>query len=182
LYEQSDDEDFIGDFKAEAFEYFEMLTEIHPRYAYGWYYLGYMYLNMGLYQKAQLAWESFLPLPRNNPKDRKEIKNRLKQIQVPMQIEKGYNEILAGRWSEGVSILEPFTESAYKEWWPLWYYLGEGYLGTGRADQAKDAFTEALRFNASHIESMRGLIAIYELEGNRNMVKKYTDKIALVSE
>jgi tetratricopeptide (TPR) repeat protein len=182
LYEKSDDEAYIGDFKAEAFEYFEMLTEIHPRYAYGWYYLGYMYLNMGLYQKAHIAWESFLPLPRNNTKDRKEIRNRLKQIQIPMQIENGYNAILAGRWTDGVSTLEPFTESAYKEWWPLWYYLGEGYLNTGRVEQAKEAFTEALRFNASHIDSMRELVNIYEAEGDPEMVKKYSDKIRLVSE
>jgi tetratricopeptide (TPR) repeat protein len=181
LYERSDDENYIGDFKAEAFEYFEMLTEMHPKYAYGWYYLGYMYLNMGLYQKAHLAWESFLPLPRNNQKDRKEIRNRMKQIQIPMQIEKGYNAVLAGRWTEGVSILEPFTESAYKEWWPLWYYLGEGYLNTGRREQAKEAFITALRFNASHIDSMRELVGIYETEGDAAMVKKYSNKIDLVS-
>ncbi|MDR1496369.1 MAG: tetratricopeptide repeat protein [Clostridiales Family XIII bacterium] len=180
LYEKSDDESYIGDFKAEAFDYFEMLTELHPRYAYGWYYLGYMYLNMGLYQKAHLAWESFLPLPRNNPKDRKEIRNRMKQIQAPMLIERGYNDILAGRWTDGLNILEPFTESSYKEWWPLWYYLGEGYLNTGRREEAKNAFTEALRFNASHIDSMEELIAIYETEGNAEMVKKYSNKIKLV--
>ncbi|MDR3224756.1 MAG: hypothetical protein LBT52_00470 [Clostridiales Family XIII bacterium] len=182
LYEKSDDEGFIGDFKAEAFEYFEMLTEIHPRYAYGWYYLGYMYLNMGLYQKTHLAWERFLPLPRNNQKDRKEIRNRMKQIQIPMQIEKGYNAILAGRWIDGVNILEPFTESAYKEWWPLWYYLGEGYVNTERREEAKEAFTEALRFNASHIDSMKELVGIYETEGNLQMMKKYADKITLVTE
>jgi tetratricopeptide (TPR) repeat protein len=159
-----------------------MLTEIHPEYAYGWYYLGYMYLNMGLYQKARIAWESFLPLRRATPKDRKEIRNRLKQIEIPMKIEEGYNAILAGRWIDGVNTLEPFTESAYREWWPLWYYLGEGYLNTGRREEAREAFTEALRFNASHIESMQELVAIYETEGNREMAKKYADKIALVSQ
>jgi tetratricopeptide (TPR) repeat protein len=182
LYEKSDDENYVGDFKAEAFDYFELLTEIHPRYAYGWYYLGYMYLNMGLYRKAHLAWESFLPLPRNNPKDRKEIRNRMKQIQAPMLIEDGYNAILAGRWTEGLDILEPFVGSAYKEWWPLWYYLGEGYLNTGRREEAKSAFTEALKFNASHIDSMRELIGIYETEGNMEMVRKYSNKIGLVTE
>jgi tetratricopeptide (TPR) repeat protein len=180
MYNESTDEQYIGDFKAESIEYFEMLTEIHPRYAYGWYYLGYMYLNMGLYQKAWLAWESFLPLPRNNPKDRKEIKQRMKQIKIPMEIERGYNAVLAGRWEDGVNILEPFTRSAYKDWWPLWYYLGEGYLNTGRRDEAKQAFTTALRFNAVHIESMKELIGIYEAEGDRRMVKKYSDKIELI--
>jgi tetratricopeptide (TPR) repeat protein len=106
----------------------------------------------------------------------------MEQIQIPMKIEKGYNAILAGRWSEGVGTLEPFTESAYKEWWPLWYYLGEGYLNTGRQDEAKEAFTEALRFNASHIDSMNELVAIYEAEGNAEMAKKYSDKIGIVRE
>jgi tetratricopeptide (TPR) repeat protein len=83
---------------------------------------------------------------------------------------------------DGLSILEPFTESSYREWWPLWYYLGESYLNTGRREEAKNAFTEALRFNASHIDSMRELIGIYETEGNIEMVKKYSNKIELVSE
>jgi tetratricopeptide (TPR) repeat protein len=104
----------------------------------------------------------------------------MKQIQGPMLIEDGYNAVLAGRWTEGLSLLEPFTESAYKEWWPLWYYLGEGYLNTGRVEEAKNAFTEALRFNASHIDSMRELISIYEAEGNAEMVQKYAKKIDLV--
>jgi tetratricopeptide (TPR) repeat protein len=99
-----------------------------------------------------------------------------------MLIEKGYGAVLAGRWTEGLNILEPFMESAYKEWWPLWYYLGEAYLNTGRSEEAKNAFTEALRFNASHIDSMKELIAIYRIEGNAGMVKKYAGKIKLVSE
>jgi tetratricopeptide (TPR) repeat protein len=180
LYNGGEDEAYIGDFKAESFEYFEMLTEIHPRYGQGWYYLGYLYLNMGLYTKAYLAWESFLPKSRLQ-KDRREIKHRMEQIRTPMEIERGYNAVLAGRWKEGIIILEPFTKSTYQDWWPLWYYLGESYINTGQTDDAEAAFKKAIRLNASHIESMEALIAIYSNQGKQDLVKKYTDKIKLVT-
>ncbi|MDR0817397.1 MAG: tetratricopeptide repeat protein [Clostridiales Family XIII bacterium] len=179
LYNEGEDETYIGEFKAEALEYFEMLTELHPRYGQGWYYLGYLYLNMGLYTKAYLAWESFLPKARAQ-KDRREIKHRMEQIRKPMEIERGYNAVLSGRWQEGIIILEPFTGSVYKDWWPLWYYLGESYLNTDRTDEAEDAFKKAIRLNASHIESMESLIEIYSSQGKQELVNKYVNKIKLV--
>lgn len=179
LYNGGEDETYIGEFKAESFEYFEMLTELHPRYAPGWYYLGYLYLNIGLYTKAFLAWESFLSGSRDQ-KDKQEIRQRMEQLRTPMEIERGYNAVLAGRFQEGAIILEPFTESVYREWWPLWYYLGESYLNTERIDEAEAAFKNTLRLNASHIETMEELVTIYTAQDKQDLVKKYTDKIDLV--
>ena len=82
MYENSRNEEYVGRFKAESLEWFELLTETHPRFAMGYYYLGYSYLNMGLYGKAQLAWKSFLRFTKNN-KDRREINKRLQQIADP---------------------------------------------------------------------------------------------------
>jgi tetratricopeptide (TPR) repeat protein len=172
--------ELIGAFKAEALEYFEMLTEMHPRLALGWYYLGYMYLNLGLYTKAYIAWESFLPKS-HVAKDRKEVKQRMKQIQTPMEIERGCNAVMSGKWQDGIVILEPFSVSVYKDWWPLWYYLGVAYRNTGKRSEAKEALKTCLKLNGSHIETMKELAEMYEEDGDTANAEKYSKKIEIVS-
>ena len=79
MYLNSRNEEYVGRFKAEALDYFELTTETHPRFAQGYYYLGYAYLNMGLYVKADLTWSEFLRFSRNG-KDKKEIRTRRKPV------------------------------------------------------------------------------------------------------
>ncbi|MEG0662385.1 MAG: hypothetical protein RR472_03830, partial [Anaerovoracaceae bacterium] len=71
MYLASGNREYIGRFKAESLDYFELLTETHPRFAQAYYYLGYAYLNLGLYAKASAAWKGFLKFTRHG-KDRKE--------------------------------------------------------------------------------------------------------------
>ncbi|MCL1896049.1 MAG: tetratricopeptide repeat protein [Clostridiales bacterium] len=179
MYAKSKKEDYIGNLKAEAFDYLEMVTEFYPRFDMGWYYLGYMYLNLGLYIKAKLAWDEYLRFGRMQ-KDRKEIQRRIEQIKEPIQIEKGYNAVLAGRWKKGLGILEPYKESQFRDWWPLWYYLGVAYARTGKSGEAENAFKRALKGSPRHIESLEELVELYEKKGARAEVKKYRDKLALV--
>ena len=56
----SEDDEEIGNFKAESMEYFEKMTLVHPEVPAGHYYLGFAYINMGLSTKAKIAWEEFL--------------------------------------------------------------------------------------------------------------------------
>ncbi len=179
MYMNSRNEEYVGRFKAESLDWFELLTETHPRFAPGYYYLGYMYLNMGFYSKAELTWKEFLKFSRNG-KDKKEIRNRINQIAEPIQIEKGYNEILAGRYENGIQMLEPFLSSRFNDWWPLHYYLGIGYEMTGKRADAVSAFRKVLQINGSHLETMRELLSIYEEEGDRENIKKYKNKIELI--
>ena len=179
MYAKSKKEEYIGTLKAEAFDYLEMVTEFYPRFDMGWYYLGYMYLNLGLYIKAKLAWDEYLRFGRNQ-KDRKEIRRRIEQVREPIQIEKGYNAVLAGRWKKGLGILEPYKESQFRDWWPLWYYLGVAYARSGRDGEAESAFKRALKGSPRHIESLEELVEIYDKKGDRAGAKKYRDKLALV--
>lgn len=171
----------IGSYKAESIEYFEKLTEVHPRFAEAYYYLGYAYLNMGLYTKAHLTWKQYMRFSRHF-KDRREISRRMQQIEQPMRIEAGCNEVLAGRWDEGREILEPFMESQFKTWWPLSYYLGVAYARTGENSQAIAAFKRTLGHNATHIESMQELADLYEKSKDKENEKKYRSKVALLKE
>ena len=179
LYTDSNKEEYIGNLKAECLNYLEMTTEFYPRFDMAWYYLGYMYLNMGLYIKAKLVWDTYLKWGRV-AKDRREIKKRIAQIEEPIKIEKGCNAVLSGRWSKGIDILEPYAASKYNDWWPLWYYLGVAYSRKDRLEEAEDAFKKALRLSPRHIESMEELAEIYAIKGDKANVKKYKDKLTLV--
>lgn len=179
MYLNSGNEEYVGRFKAEAMDWFELLTEAHPHFAQGFYYLGYAYLNIGLYAKADLAWKSFLEFSKND-KDKKEITTRLQQIEEPMKIEKGYNEVMAGRYENGIDLLEPFLSSRFKEWWPLHYYLGVAYEMVGAREKAISSLKRVLQLNGSHLETMKELLAIYEAEEDQENIRKYSRKIELV--
>lgn len=179
MYENSRNEEYIGRFKAEALDWFEILTETHPRFAMGYYYLGYSYLNMGLYGKAQLAWQNFLKFGRNG-KDRREITKRIQQISHPVAIEDGCLKVSAGRYEEGIEILEPYLKSQFNDWWPLHYYLGRGYVQADRISDAVAEFKKVLMTNGSHVETMKELLSIYEVQDDKANIKKYKEKIALI--
>jgi tetratricopeptide (TPR) repeat protein len=180
MYQASDDSAYTARFKAEALEYFELTTETHSRFPQAHYYLGYAYLNMGFYQKAQLTWKRYLEHS-SHPKDRREIKERLRQLADPLEIERGYNAILAGRFEEGRVALEPYLESKYNDWWPLYYYLGVAYISAGNRDGAVDMFRRALALNPSHIESMNELADIYGADGDAALSEKYRGKAGLIA-
>ena len=181
MYEHSKNEEYVGRFKAESLDWFEILTETHPRFAMGYYYLGYSYLNIGLYGKAKIAWQDYLKFGRNG-RDRREITKRLNQIAHPVAIEDGCLKIGAGRYEEGPEILEPYLKSQYKDWWPLHYYLGRGYVQADRISDAVAEFKKVLMTNGSHLETMKELLLIYEEQDDRANIKKYSEKIKMIEE
>lgn len=179
MYLKSDNEEYTGRFKAEAMDYFELTTEAHPRFAQAYYYLGYAYLNMGLYLKAELAWKGFLKLSQNMH-DRKEIKERLLQIEDPILIEQGCNMVLSGKYNEGLQALEPFFETKYSSWWPLSYYLGVCFGRLGLEEKALESFKNVLTLNPGHLETIEELGAIYELRGDSENEEKYKKKAEII--
>lgn len=179
MYLNSHNEEYVGRFKAEALDWFELLTETHPRFAQGYYYLGYAYLNLGLYSKADISWRSFIKFSKNG-KDKKEIRKRLEQIAEPLRIEAGYNHVMAGRYEKGIELLEPFLSSRFNDWWPLHYYLGVSYEMTGKRSRAVAELKKALQINGSHLETMKELLEIYQDEGDKENIKKYSEKIKLI--
>lgn len=179
IYLRSNNEEKTGHFKAESMEYFELLVEAHPKFAQAYYYLGYAYLNLGLYVKAQLTWQDFVAKTMNR-KDRNEIKQRLEQIKEPVEIEKGCNEVLATRWVEGLNILEPYMSTKFKDWWPMSYYLGVAYSNLGRKGEATNSFKRVLSLCPSHVESMDELADIYRDSKDKENEMKYRKKAELI--
>lgn len=181
MYQDSEDEEFIGMCKAESIEVFETLTEDYPDFDQPYFFLGYAYLNMGLYEKAGLAWEKFLPIAKD-PQAAQEAAQRLREIAEPRRIESGCNAVISGRFAEGIGILSGFTASGYETWWPLHFYLGTAYEELGNYDNAEREYKRTLQLNAADTGSMDGLIRIYKSLGKTELAGKYEKKKRIVKE
>ena len=181
MYLASENREYTGDFKAEALDYFELATETHPKYAKSHYFLGYMYLNLGLYTKARLVWNKFLELS-EEPADIDEIKQRIRQLEDPVKIEQAINHIISGRDEQGISVLESYIDSDYKDWWPLHYYLGLAYVSVGRQEDAIRSFKRVLEKNGSHLDSMNELAELFKASGDMEEEQKYRRKMQIVEQ
>ena len=186
------DEEKIGMFKAESSETFELLTMIHPDFAMGYYFLGYAYLNMGLYLKAKLTWQDFLKHSAGSETEihemddellaslREEISERVEELEEPVEIELGCNKIMGGDFAGGRDTLAKFTEGRYSEWWPLWYYLGIAESSLANPDAAAAAFKRVLQLSPSNTDAMEELVHLYEATGDSVNATKYRKKIEIV--
>ncbi len=196
---EEEDREFIGDFRAESIEIFEVLTMIHPDFAYGFYFLGYAYVNLGLYMKAKLTWETFVDLSSKTLSElgdegertpaaeelaemRDEIRERVERLKEPVEIERGCNRILSGDFIAGKEILQKYAKGPFETWWPIHYHLGTAETAFGNVDGAISCYKKALRYSPGNIEVMEALVAIYDAIGDEENIKKYTDKIKLVKE
>lgn len=181
-YEQEDlDEAYVGNFKAESLEAFELLTMLHPDFDMGYYFLGYGYTNLGLYTKAQITWNTFLKLS-ENAELREEIGERLESLTSPVIIEQGCNKVLSGDFAGGKAVLEPFMTGNYESWWPLWYYLGVAEESLGNPEEAIERFKKALVYSPSNTEIMQDLVNLYRATGDKINEEKYLKKIEIIKQ
>lgn len=188
------DLDKIGMFKAESMESFELLTMIHPDFAIGYYFLGYAYLNMGLYLKARLTWQEFLDKSSGSVLDtqemdddtlaaiREEVSVRMEELLEPVEIERGCNMVMSGDFQGGKAVLDQYREGRNSNWWPLWYYLASAESGLGNKDAAIECYKKVLTLNPSNTDAMEELAAIYALSGDEENAAKYRNKIKLIRE
>lgn len=196
------DEKYVGLFKAESLEIFELLTMIHPRFAMGYYFLGYGYLNLGLYTKAKITWQTFMKLidedgaesagvdngaeivsgaaALDRDKLKTEIQERLNALEEPVRIEYACNLVMGGYYQQGREILEEYTEGHYDKWWPLWYYLGIAKSAMMDAEGAIEAFKKVLVLSPSNTQVMQELAEVYDAIGDEVNREKYLNKIELI--
>ena len=190
----TDDEEKAAKFKAEALESFEFLTMMHPEFALGYYFLGYEYLNLGLYLKTKLTWQDFLKYSSGTELDtsdmdddmlaelRDDVSQRLEELEEPVRIEEGCNKIMSGDFQGGKEILDNFREGRFKDWWPLWHYLGTAEVALGHSDKAEECFKKVLVLSPSNTDAMEELAAIYAIDGDEEKAAKYRNKIKIVRE
>ena len=176
------DQEYVGILKAESLKAFERLTIEHEDFAPGFYYLGYAYLNLGLYIKARLTFLDFIHKT-DDAELRAEVTKLEERLIEPCKIEEGINAILSGHLESGIDVLEHYSEDKrFNTWWPLWYYLGSAKFAMGKSDEAEKCFLTLLQYSPSNTDAMEALVNIYELRGDDFRAKKYRDKVALVNE
>ena len=188
-----DGEAYIGAFKAESTDIFEVLTMMHPDFAMGYYFLGYAYLNLGLYLKAKLTWEDFIKYSSNADESgagidddqmddlRHEISGMLLDLEEPVQIETGCNQIMGGDFAGGLDTLSRFKEGRYANWWPLWYYMAVAEASLGNADNAISDYRRVLQLTPSNTDVMEELANVYEAVGDTVNAAKYRNKIGIIN-
>ena len=109
-------DDLILLLKNESREYFEHCTSAYPQFPQGWYYLGYAYLNMGQYQRTQIAWRHYMSCcGEDDPENIKEIEGRLVELEDPVKIEKGVNDVYQSNIVKFAEVLN--TSIAYLMGW-----------------------------------------------------------------
>jgi tetratricopeptide (TPR) repeat protein len=179
LYLDSDSNSYITDFKTEVLESLIKLKEVVPDFDKTYYYLGFAYINAGKYSEAKTEWNKFIRL--SGPcRERLEIRGRLAELEDPIRIEQGYNDVINGNWDEGLEILETYIDTDKMDWWPLPYYLGVGYSRTGRYKEALEMLKQALQGNPSSAEIMAELVIVNNALGDEVNAEKYKRKLDIL--
>lgn len=187
-YESGEGEEYIGRYKAESLESFEKLTLKEPDFDMGFYFLGYAYLNLGLYVKAKLTWNDFMRLSSDSDdgdkaKMRDEISEWLAKLEEPIKIEAAYNLVLSGKFAEGLDALSKYADDErFNKWWPLWYYMGIAAARTGFSEDAEVSFKKVLELSPSNTDAMKELAQLYQKTGDEVKANKYLSKIELVKQ
>lgn len=183
LYSESDDKEFVTDFKTEVNETLLRLREVAPDLDMTYYYLGFAFLNEGRYADAQREWKHFLEIARPTREnwEIREIRRRLEELETPVRIEQGYQAVMRGDFETGLAVLEEYRETAYMDnWWPLSYYLGVGYNRTGQYDEAVQMLRHALGYNPSGGEILAELVIAHQGLGDELNAEKYRRKIEVI--
>lgn len=165
--------------KDESMEFFEWCQTLYPDFGAVHYFLGFAYLNLGLYTKAKFTWERFLALA-DNEEEKQEIEERLAQLADPVRIEEGINLLLGGKLRDGLAILEPYVQTDYRNWWPLHYYLASAYQELSYVPEAIEGFLKVLELAPSHVESAQRLADLYELRSEAENAAKYRRKAEIL--
>ncbi len=180
IYLNGGDEELVGTFKAEALKSFEKATLLSPELPQPYYFLGYSYLNMGMYMKAEITWKTFIQLVEDG-EQKEEIRLRIQELKEPVEIEKGCNLVISGRFQEGFHKLHQYSQKeAYKDWWPLYFYSGIAAFELKDYENAITFLKKVLAIDTFNVDTMKLLVQLYEIIGDKENQEKYLKKIDLI--
>ncbi len=178
IFDMSKDIKEKKDFKSEAIKIFETITEFFPEFPASYYYLGFFYFNQKLFEKAQITWKKYLEISDDQEK-KEEIDNNLRRMENHVLFEKGYNNILSGRFEKGLEILLPL-EKKYPQWWNLLFFIGLAYRNMEEFEKAIDYFKKVLQNKPSQIDTMNELGICYTSVNDFNNAEKYFKKALML--
>lgn len=153
------------------------------------FHLGFMYLNFGLYNKTKLIWQEFLKVSENNElfetvpnyKDMiEEVKQRISQLDAPIEIEKGENYFRKGNIFQAKEIFEKYIkDKTFDNYWPLYLNLSKIYFEENDLEKAEKVLFDGLKIKPLEQEMISLMIEIAKKKGDEQTVKKYERKLKL---
>lgn len=121
---------------------FEKIIKLYPEFDMAYYYLGFFYVNLKLYQKADWAWDLFFQKTEDENK-KKEIGEKRMELRDYVQYEKGYHLILEDKTEEGLSLLLPIAQKK-PNWWNLLFFVGLAYRKMEQYEEAIQYFKKVM--------------------------------------
>ena len=134
-YQKDNDDKAMNDFLLEALNKLEMVIDLDPEFALGYYHLGYHYYNQGQYVKSKVIWEEALKLGLDEDTT-SEVQENIGKMDFKVQYEEGYNLVFQGRNEEGLEKLLPLEED-HSDWWNLLFMIGLAYKNMNEIKERK---------------------------------------------
>ncbi|TCO73615.1 tetratricopeptide repeat protein [Marinisporobacter balticus] len=156
---KSEEEEKKKDFKREAVEALEIITEKYSSFSLAYYHLGFHYANQKLFKKAQLTWEKCLSLGIDEEKNG-EILYQIEELTDQIQYEEGYTFILNNQPNLGIEKLVPLLEK-YSNWWNLLFFIGLGYRQSGNVQEAINYLKKILTIKPTQVDTLNELGLCY---------------------
>lgn len=174
--DKSEKEELIN----ESLTYFEKIILKDESYAPAYYYLGFLYSNKKMFEKAKDAWEKYVNISEDfQTKD--EIRVRLEHIDDMVKYEVGYNLVLDGKYDDGLDMLLPLTQKD-DEWWNLYFFIGLAYRRLENYEMAIDYYKKVLLLKPSQADANNELGLCYTYIGDFEKAEKYLKKAVRLSE
>ena len=152
LITMNNDDKAMNDFLLEALNKLEMVIDLDPEFALGYYHLGYHYYNQGQYVKSKVIWEEALKLGLDEDTT-SEVQENIGKMDFKVQYEEGYNLVFQGRNEEGLEKLLPLEED-HSDWWNLLFMIGLAYKNMNEIETAKRYFEKILVIKPHQVDTM----------------------------
>ena len=151
-YQKDNDDKAMNDFLLEALNKLEMVIDLDPEFALGYYHLGYHYYNQGQYVKSKVIWEEALKLGLDEDFVA-EVQDNLGKMYSKVEYEEGYTLVFQGKFEEGLEKLLPLEEK-YGDWWNLLFMIGLAYKNMGEIENAKEYYEKILRMKPQQVDTL----------------------------
>lgn len=142
----------------------ESILDIDDSYSLAYYKLGYHYKYFGQLLKAQITWNKFLVLDKDENR-LQEIREEIDLIDDDVKIEIGLSYLTYNDFGKAIdSFLKLIPK--HKDNWNVNYLIGLSYKGLEKYDIAIEYLNRAIELNNQEADIYNELGIIYFIEGN----------------
>ncbi|TJX13033.1 hypothetical protein E9840_11170 [Tissierella creatinini] len=154
----------------------ETIVNMDDSYSLAYYKLGYHYLYLGQYLKAQITWNKFLTLDKDE--DRlQEIREQIDIINDDVKMEIGLSYYSYNDFGKALdSFLKLMPKHADN--WNINYLIGLSYKGLEDYNSSEEYLIKAIKLNKDESDLYNDLGIIYFIQGMiLEAIKTFTDGI-----